>query len=398
MNTLELAQSGYGFSTPSGNDPAPSKRIRTIVIYAPYTKQIICYCLYPLLISTAYSIKFIHKTSNLAADLNELSHARGDLLLCAGILRGIHTLEPEIASLLTSARKHYRQMFYFDDQDSCVIHSSPYMHFFDKWLKKQIYKNMRLYARDFLGGRIYAQYFCKKFGADPIMSKKIYAVQPQDIQSIRLAWSICIGVYPLSLANTFFSISRRLPLWLTRALLLTYHYLSTLVLVLRCLLWSFRPLPRTPICLARFDESKYSISIGYQRMAYRKICRQNPGLFATEKVPLRTYQRELFCSEACLSPFGWGEVCFRDSEAIRAGAVLVKPSMNHAETWPNLYASDQAVSIDWAGAKLVGAVTEVLKSKTMARRLRRRACLGLIRANLQLPARVRSVIENQPGE
>jgi hypothetical protein len=383
-------------SFPTENDTGSRRRIRTIVIYAPFSKQILCYCLYPLLITLSYRIQFIHSTSDPAADLNRIAKAKGDLLLCAGILRGIHTLQPEIVSLLRKARSHYPRMYYFDDQDSCVIHSSPYMRFFDRWLKKQVYRNTVLYTKSFLGGRIYAQYFCRAFGADPVMAKPIQVVDPRDLPSIRLAWSICIGVYPLSLANTMFAVSKKLPLSLIRAWLFAYHHAATLSLALRYMRWTWSPLRRQSICLARFDESKYSASIGYQRRIYRTLCRQSPELFATDKVPLRTYQRELFWSEACLSPFGWGEVCFRDAEAIRAGAVLVKPSMQHLQTWPNLYEADQSVPIDWAGTRLVDRVTTVLSRRPLARRLRRQAALALIRANLGLSARVRRVIEQSP--
>ena len=37
------------------------------------------------------------------------------------------------------------------------------------------------------------------------------------------------------------------------------------------------------------------------------------------------------------SPFGWGEVCFRDFETVALGAVLVKPDMGHLETYPDIY-------------------------------------------------------------
>ncbi|MFM7548611.1 MAG: hypothetical protein ACKO8I_06995 [Cyanobacteriota bacterium] len=381
---------------PTENGTGSRRRIRIIVIYAPFSKQILCYCLYPLLITLSYRIQFIHSTSDPAADLNRIVNAEGDLLLCAGILRGIHTLQPEIVMLLRKARSHYPRMYYFDDQDSCVIHSSPYMQFFDRWLKKQVYKNPALYTRSFQGGRIYAQYFCRAFGADPVIAKPIQVVDPQDLPSIRLAWSICIGVYPPSLANIMFAVSKKLPLPLIRAWLFAYHHAATLALALRYLRWTWSPLRRQSICLARLAESKYSASINCQRLIYRTLGRQSPEIFATDKVPLRTYQRELFWSEACLSPFGWGEVCFRDAEAIRAGAVLVKPSMQHLQTWPDLYEADLSVPIDWGGSGLLDRVTTVLTHRPLARRLRRQAVLAMIRANLGLSARVRRVIEPYP--
>lgn len=38
-----------------------------------------------------------------------------------------------------------------------------------------------------------------------------------------------------------------------------------------------------------------------------------------------------------LSPFGWGELCLRDFEAVRAGSVLLKPDMGHLLTWPDIF-------------------------------------------------------------
>lgn len=41
-------------------------------------------------------------------------------------------------------------------------------------------------------------------------------------------------------------------------------------------------------------------------------------------------------SQCVLSPWGWGEYCIRDFEAILAGAVVIKPRTDWSETWPPL--------------------------------------------------------------
>ncbi|MFN4202127.1 MAG: glycosyltransferase [Tabrizicola sp.] len=46
---------------------------------------------------------------------------------------------------------------------------------------------------------------------------------------------------------------------------------------------------------------------------------------------------ELRHSKVCLSPFGYGEVCWRDYEAVISGAVLLKPDMSHVETAPDIF-------------------------------------------------------------
>lgn len=54
-------------------------------------------------------------------------------------------------------------------------------------------------------------------------------------------------------------------------------------------------------------------------------------------VPLHRFLIELQRAKLCFSPFGYGEVCWRDYEAIMAGAVLIKPDMGHVETDPDIF-------------------------------------------------------------
>ena len=59
------------------------------------------------------------------------------------------------------------------------------------------------------------------------------------------------------------------------------------------------------------------------------------------------YTKELSKSIALLSPFGWGEICYRDFEAILNTNLLVKPDMDHLETWPNIYKNENYFRLDW---------------------------------------------------
>ncbi len=55
------------------------------------------------------------------------------------------------------------------------------------------------------------------------------------------------------------------------------------------------------------------------------------------RIHKRHYMRELQDSRLCFSPFGYGEVCWRDYEASYAGALLIKPDMTHIETAPDIF-------------------------------------------------------------
>ena len=49
------------------------------------------------------------------------------------------------------------------------------------------------------------------------------------------------------------------------------------------------------------------------------------------------YKSHLRNTSCVLSPWGWGEPCFRDVEAWLSGAVLVKPDTDYVESWPDMY-------------------------------------------------------------
>jgi len=67
----------------------------------------------------------------------------------------------------------------------------------------------------------------------------------------------------------------------------------------------------------------------------------------------RAYLRELSASKLCFSPFGYGEVCWRDYEAAMCGSLLLKPDMSHVETEPDIFrAGETYVPLRWDFADL----------------------------------------------
>jgi hypothetical protein len=74
---------------------------------------------------------------------------------------------------------------------------------------------------------------------------------------------------------------------------------------------------------------------------------------STERIPQELYDEELRRSRIVVSPFGWGEVCYRDFEAVANDCLLVKPSMEHLETVPDIYrAGETYVPVRWDLADL----------------------------------------------
>lgn len=77
-------------------------------------------------------------------------------------------------------------------------------------------------------------------------------------------------------------------------------------------------------------------------------------LATTEFLGKEAYAKELARSKTCFSPFGFGEVCWRDYEAIAAGCALLKQDMSHLEVAPDLYRNGETyIGLQWDLGDLV---------------------------------------------
>ena len=96
---------------------------------------------------------------------------------------------------------------------------------------------------------------------------------------------------------------------------------------------------------ARFGISYSRETVRYQREQIRKLLASRLN---TRKLNRRGYMKELRQSKVILSPFGWGEITLKDFEVFLTGGMLLKPSMEHMETWPDFYVDGVTYkSFDW---------------------------------------------------
>ncbi len=66
------------------------------------------------------------------------------------------------------------------------------------------------------------------------------------------------------------------------------------------------------------------------------------------RVPQDQYAQEMMDSRISVSPFGYGEICWRDFEAIAYGCLLFKPSMDHIECYPDIFQPFESyVPVNW---------------------------------------------------
>ena len=79
---------------------------------------------------------------------------------------------------------------------------------------------------------------------------------------------------------------------------------------------------------------------------------------------------EMRHSKICISPFGYGEVCWRDYEAALTGAALVKPDMSHVETDPDIFIPWETYApVAWDLSDFADVVQRLLADERLRTRL-----------------------------
>lgn len=82
------------------------------------------------------------------------------------------------------------------------------------------------------------------------------------------------------------------------------------------------------------------------------------------------YMRELDRSKVCFSPFGFGEIAWRDYEAIVSGCVLVKPDCGHLDLEPDILRPGETyVPVRWDFADVAEKVEAVLRDEALRQRM-----------------------------
>lgn len=72
------------------------------------------------------------------------------------------------------------------------------------------------------------------------------------------------------------------------------------------------------------------------------------GKDSSNLVSRRQYNSEIKRSRIVFSPFGWGEACWRDFEAVCNDCLLIKPSMAHIVTEPNIFVEGETyIPVRW---------------------------------------------------
>jgi len=235
-------------------------------------------------------------------------------------------------------------VIFFDDADGAADTRFEVMPYVDRYLKKQLLRDSTKYERRLYGRQLFTDYYHNEYGVND--KKEHYRIPLQDkhnTSKIELSWNLGAGRYPI------------------------YPYLQKIGVLLarifgeNAIFWRYR----SPSIAERvFNEKEKYVhahfkagsgrkTVDFQRETFiSKINNRNE--FRTGIVNKRKYDINMSNAMMALSPFGWGEVCFRDFEAVLSGATLMKPDMSHIHTWPDIYHPYETyIPVSWDGSDII---------------------------------------------
>lgn len=249
-----------------------------------------------------------------------------------------------VIDLISGFKKPDLKIFWFDTTDSSGTLQSEVFPVVDRYLKSQIIADKSRYTSKIYGGRIISDHYNTTVGiTDEVADALDEPISAADTEKIGVSWNSGLADYS-TYGPWKISLYRRLGL---RFLLGHPSAIST-------------PIATRPNDLsARFGATYSRATVRYQREQIRKIL---AARLDTSKLNRRGYMKELSNSKVVLSPFGWGEITLKDFEVFLTGGMLLKPTMEPVQTWPNFYEknvtylahdwdlTDLEERIDWAVA------------------------------------------------
>jgi hypothetical protein len=246
--------------------------------------------------------------------------------------------------LLKKLRDKYHTIFFFNGNAGGGILRPEVLPYVDMFFNKSLFKDKTLYQKNLYGDELFTEHYHVNYGInDPEPRSRKTVTDASLLCKLRVSWNMGIGDFPklkyrqraAVLVARVFGVNYVRPFYKTKGVPDTF--------------------PENSGCFdihARWGGPKRPTLLYHRNIILERI-RNNPH-FLTGKVSQHQYNREIRNCKITLSPFGWGEVCFRDFEAVLNGSLLLKPDMSHLETWPDIFIPYETyIPFDWDGTDLV---------------------------------------------
>jgi hypothetical protein len=253
---------------------------------------------------------------------------------------------------LTPVREKYSNVIFFDDADGAGDTRFEVLPFVDKYLKKQIFGSFEDYQRRLYGRHLFTDYYHEEYGVEDEKRFTRLPLSPEvNASKIVLAWNLGAGAYPIH------PFHQKIGVALARLFGKKGIYWRYSTPAIRS---KQSTAQKSTFVHAHFGAKKGRPTVDFQRELFFGLI-EGEEEFRCGQVSKKEYDENMSKAMITLSPFGWGEVCFRDFEAIQHGSTLMKPDMSHLETWPDIYEPYETyIPVSWDGDDIVPKAREYL--------------------------------------
>jgi hypothetical protein len=213
------------------------------------------------------------------------------------------------------------KLVYFDGDDDLCVQWGSLLEHVDLYVKKHIFADSTCYRKQFVGKNNLTDYVAqvtgRSFAENPIPHSG--TVPDQQVGKIFAAYNIGLDE---KIVNLFRDTRPALP--------------SEKTVDVMC----------RAACAP--DNWLYALR-GTVGAALEPLTQQGfKVLLPDRRVDQKEYYQEMRSSRICISPFGYGELCWRDFETVLMGSLLIKPDMSHVRTEPNIFVSGETyVPVKW---------------------------------------------------
>lgn len=258
----------------------------------------------------------------------------------------------QLFEVLQSLKKQ-NKLYFFDLGDSSSSWCLGVLPFVDKLCKSYRFKNKNLYTKKMYGSRVWTDYYHREFNIhdDNQQNNPQFYANTQDLDKIHLGYGAAFGNYTLNSVfwqnNLQAKLAKRL--WFLRNLSIQKVPKSAFIYK-----------QKNNVISARMSVNSYSPTVAFQRQQSAKILAKFNA--PTEFISRPEYLSELANSKVVISPFGWGELNYKDYEVAISGSVLLKPDVSHLETWPSIFNEKTVVQYTWDFSNLESKINEIINN------------------------------------
>lgn len=270
-------------------------------------------------------------------------------------LRSNHNFLKPLAKLY----KKNPNIIWLDLSDSAGNTQFEVLPYVKKYVKKQFYKDKLLYKKNFFRNRFYSDFYQKNYNLEKDSIQKFERLKDEYFDKLVLGWNIGVGNYFDELNYSKFS---KFSCILKAINATNYKNFFKYTLGYH----DNHNRENDIFFSSNLRKNEQKISIHYQRQKVSEILMKRYGEINSERLSHKDFLLSLKKSKISVGAFGWGEICYREFEAIKMGSAILFPNMDNIETWPNIYQDRVTfLSYDYDMSNLLDRAKELIDNDNL---------------------------------